>query len=319
MERLPAYWEEVFSPACLLKEPLFLRTFFQKSHTIESAQPTDSHWYYTTSLPYSFNGKEKDWESGFHYYGARYYWSETLTGWLSVDPMADKYPSISPYAYCAWNPVKLVDPDGKDVRIIKNDKNKTIIIKANFYYSRKNLGSEADVFLSGFKNAINSWESDIKKALEDQSLGVAGYSVTFDFKFYNRNNPIKEAEEDPIGNSLTNDVDYYADEAVVTNNKHLKTNLPLHSRGEEIDPVFYSTTDMQGTLKHEIGHFWGLYDRYENGRKHAPPIENDLMGKDPVNCGNAVEPFKRVWRSAGLDTKGYKNVLINHYKNREVW
>ena len=27
--------------------------------------------------------------------------------------MADKYPSLSPYAYCAWNPVKLVDPDGK--------------------------------------------------------------------------------------------------------------------------------------------------------------------------------------------------------------
>jgi len=114
MERLPAYWEEVFSPACLLKEPLFLRTFFQKSHTIESAQPTDSHWYYTTSLPYSFNGKEKDWESGFHYYGARYYWSETLTGWLSVDPLADKYPSISPYAYCVWNPVMLVDPDGNE-------------------------------------------------------------------------------------------------------------------------------------------------------------------------------------------------------------
>ena len=62
----------------------------------------------------SSNGKEKDWESGFHYYGARYYWSETLTGWLSVDPMADKYPNISPYAYCAWNPVRLVDPDGKE-------------------------------------------------------------------------------------------------------------------------------------------------------------------------------------------------------------
>ena len=62
----------------------------------------------------SFNGKEKDYESGFHYYGARYYWSEVLTGWLSVDPMADKYPSISPYAYCAWNPVKLVDPDGNE-------------------------------------------------------------------------------------------------------------------------------------------------------------------------------------------------------------
>lgn len=62
---------------------------------------------------YRFNGKEKDYESGFHYYGARYYWSEVLTSWLSVDPMADKYPSISPYAYCAWNPVRLVDPDGR--------------------------------------------------------------------------------------------------------------------------------------------------------------------------------------------------------------
>ena len=37
-----------------------------------------------------------------------------MTMWLSVDPMADKYPGISPYAYCAWNPVKLVDPDGRE-------------------------------------------------------------------------------------------------------------------------------------------------------------------------------------------------------------
>ena len=63
---------------------------------------------------FTFNWKEKDSESGFHYYGARYYWSELLTGWLSVDPMMDKYPGISPYAYCAWNPVKLVDPDGNE-------------------------------------------------------------------------------------------------------------------------------------------------------------------------------------------------------------
>ena len=66
---------------------------------------------------YRFNGKEKDHESGLHYYGARYYWSEALTGWLSVDPMTDKYPNISSYAYCAWNPVKMVDPDGLTPRV----------------------------------------------------------------------------------------------------------------------------------------------------------------------------------------------------------
>ena len=61
----------------------------------------------------TFTGKERDEETGFGYFGARYMDYELMTMWLSVDPMADKYPSISPYAYCAWNPVKLVDPDGR--------------------------------------------------------------------------------------------------------------------------------------------------------------------------------------------------------------
>ena len=65
----------------------------------------------------SFTGKERDSETGFSYFGARYYDSDILTSWLSVDPMADKYPNISPYAYCAWNPVKLVDPDGEEIDI----------------------------------------------------------------------------------------------------------------------------------------------------------------------------------------------------------
>jgi RHS repeat-associated protein len=64
-------------------------------------------------LFFDFNTKENDNESGCHYYDFGY--SDILTGWLSVDPMADKYPNISPYAYCAWNPVKLVDLDGEEL------------------------------------------------------------------------------------------------------------------------------------------------------------------------------------------------------------
>ena len=61
------------------------------------------------------NNEQRDEETGYSYFGARYMDHELMTMWLSVDPMADKYPSISPYAYCNWNPVKLVDPDGKAV------------------------------------------------------------------------------------------------------------------------------------------------------------------------------------------------------------
>ena len=62
----------------------------------------------------AFTGKERDEETGYGYFGARYMDHELMTMWLSVDPMSGKYPSISPYAYCAWNPIKLVDPDGRE-------------------------------------------------------------------------------------------------------------------------------------------------------------------------------------------------------------
>ena len=62
--------------------------------------------------PYLFNAKELDEETGLYYYGARYL-DPPGARWLSVDPMWEKYMGMSPYNYCAGNPVKLVDPDGR--------------------------------------------------------------------------------------------------------------------------------------------------------------------------------------------------------------
>jgi RHS repeat-associated protein len=63
------------------------------------------------SSRYSFSAKEKDMETDYSYFGARYYDSD-LSVWLSVDPLADKYPSFSPFNYCENNPVILTDPTG---------------------------------------------------------------------------------------------------------------------------------------------------------------------------------------------------------------
>lgn len=48
-----------------------------------------------------------------YYYGARYYDPE-LHIFMQVDPMHQKHPSIGPYAYCANNPMKYIDPTGMD-------------------------------------------------------------------------------------------------------------------------------------------------------------------------------------------------------------
>ena len=54
---------------------------------------------------------------------ARYYNSD-LSIWLSVDPLADKYPNLSPYTYCANNPVRIFDLEGESIWIIGEDGNK---------------------------------------------------------------------------------------------------------------------------------------------------------------------------------------------------
>ena len=68
-------------------------------------------------LPYKFNGKELDEETGLYYYGARYL-NPTSSVWYGVDPLFEKYPSLSAYNYCAGNPINAVDPDGKYILFI---------------------------------------------------------------------------------------------------------------------------------------------------------------------------------------------------------
>lgn len=63
---------------------------------------------------------EVDDDYGCRYFGARYY-DPNISIWLSVDPLSDKYPSHSPYNYVLNNPIKLIDPNGKEVGWVENE------------------------------------------------------------------------------------------------------------------------------------------------------------------------------------------------------
>ena len=74
---------------------------------------------YDPSNRYRFNGKEEQVTGnvGLTDYGARFYDSSVIR-WTTPDPLAEKYYSTSPYAFCNNNPVNFVDLDGKAIDII---------------------------------------------------------------------------------------------------------------------------------------------------------------------------------------------------------
>ena len=122
--------------------------------------PFGEMWYNQRNSPYNerfkYTGKERDEETGYDFFGARYYASGKPT-WLSVDPLSDKYPSISPYAYCNWNPLNRIDPDGKGVfssSIALRRAGKSVINNPKY------LKTETTTFCNVGAQAINSLSGD---------------------------------------------------------------------------------------------------------------------------------------------------------------
>jgi RHS repeat-associated protein len=111
------------------------------------------------NTPYLFNAKELDEETGLYYYGARYY-DARISLWLSTDPLQEKYPNVSTYAYTFQNPIKYVDPDGKDIVITGTLLDKTV--------SEMQAGIGKGITLSYDKN--NSYLSYTRNASETLSL-----------------------------------------------------------------------------------------------------------------------------------------------------
>ena len=87
-------------------------------------------------LPYKFNGKQFDEETGLYYYGARNM-NPITSLWYGVDPLAEKYASMGGYVYTLDNPVKLVDTDGRIVSYPKNQRTK----RTKVYYKKDVVSS----------------------------------------------------------------------------------------------------------------------------------------------------------------------------------
>jgi RHS repeat-associated protein len=118
----------------------------------------NAYWHQGRIPDYKFNAKELDEENGMYYYSARYYNPPTF---ISRDPLFEKKPWVSCYAYCANNPVNKVDPTGLYEKESQAQKAHEKAIKR---YGRDNVGSI-------YQNAKGKYEFRISKTGFKQERG----------------------------------------------------------------------------------------------------------------------------------------------------
>jgi RHS repeat-associated protein len=143
----------------------------------------DGRKFVVDDYRYTFNGKEKDAETDLQDYGMRIY-NERLGRFLSVDPLTNKFPMLTPYQFSSNRPIDCIDLDG---------------LEAVYYspYFQSRLGGTAILQLlsqSGLKQEIEQsfveqvglstqkWDLYFIWMPSDQFGNLATYGETFSFK-----------------------------------------------------------------------------------------------------------------------------------------
>ena len=215
----------------------------------------------TWNTPYLFNAKELDEETGLYYYGARYM-DPKISMWLGVDPLMEKYPSVTGYCYTKDNPIRFIDPDGRDGMVTGNGtETDPYIITAKYFYKKGTLDESQK---QGLNDAINAYNnlgggSGIKVKEQNRTF-YAKYNLSAeevkDVNEARLNTCFETTSGEPryYGNIVGTEV-YNGNEYGSANNFRIDFNVENIKKGieEGIDSRDINTS----TAIHEIGHNLG--------------------------------------------------------------
>ena len=242
-------------------------------------------------LPYKFNGKQFDEETGLYYYGARYM-NPVTSLWYGVDVLTEKYDNVSSYIYCKNNPIAFMDMNGKDGVAVIDYENHSITINQKFYYNVN------DDFLrrKAISKGAGGWKSDFEINSDSGWGRTEGFKVSYNQSEWNVN-----FNQEFIGCNSMDEINQHLEQdknanAIVGNNE-------FHGRSGdaagEYNPANRFITLGEGafkpnnkgqTLQHEIGHSWGLEHDHEMGISMP---ENDLLGQNLMEGGIMTSAVKR--------------------------
>jgi len=218
---------------------------YQETHYYPFGMTMEGEWQDIVNGPennYLYNGKELNTDFGLDWsdYGARYY-DAAIGRWGQVDPLASSYVSYSPYNYVANNPMKFIDPDGKQIGV-KRTKRKNRRDKVTISYSGVLINNG-----SGLSNRkVRKLRRKISRKIRRSYKGKGG-SIKWRTKVSLRIGSAPKAGDNVI--EITNQ-----------QNPNLgnQTGLAPNGISALVDGRNRSLNSITKTAAHEVGHNMGL-------------------------------------------------------------
>ena len=247
-----------------------------------------------TWQPYRFSGKESLTRVGLPLYdfGARMY-SPSNTRWMTIDPLAEKYYHISPYVYCAGNPVNLVDPDGRKIYFAKGTSKQF-----------KDKFAEAVSFMNKKGTSYNLWnmeESDhVYYISEGKSSSFSYGSGTL---YWNPNEIVVSSKGIAISpvTILAHEAGHAADYDKVRDDKEqLKEYAQKNTRGS--DPQYGKKTEREVITKTE----------QDAARKHGEIQKDDVTRTDHNGTSITFSPEMSLMELIQMVIKYNQDYYENH-------
>ena len=247
-----------------------------------------------------YNGKEYDRMQGLNLYdySARQY-DPAVCQFTSIDPLCEKYYHISPYIYCGGNPVKYVDPDGRDYYIhFKGDE---VFIEADYYVS----SSMSDFYKQEIQNSIKELNKYSEKNWTYKDDNGNKYKIRVDLRMVElspeefaekeqRFIDKKELSSEYEGNTISfGEVEQYG------KNNEVVTGVTNSGRAIIID------RELKGfmTMQHEIGHSLSLghdYSGLMTAKSNDPNRADGFLTKSDF-----VKIINNVYNIKPVNAKGY--------------
>ncbi len=170
--------------------------------------------------------------------------------WTTPDPLAEKYPSISPYAHCAGNPVRFIDPDGRDYNVVVNQEDNTVTVQATYYACTQDFASA--------KQAVSYWNNQSNNFTYETKEGNYKVQILLTVVEVETNNSMSAGQiRGEVNKAFSNDKSGGANVYSVIPDAKLDANKNGTTSGGNFVQVKDSrkATD---TGAHEVGHTLGL-------------------------------------------------------------